>query len=53
MKNDKFAVFILTHGRAENVITVKTLKKAGYTGETYLVIDDTEQKKKRRCVCEK
>lgn len=43
MKNDNFAVLILTHGRAENVITVKTLKKAGYTGKIYLVIDDEDE----------
>lgn len=40
---DDFAVFILTHGRAENVITVKTLKKQGYTGRLYIVIDDEDE----------
>ena len=41
-----FAVFILSHGRPNNVVTVKTLKKANYTGDWYIVIDnedDTEQ----------
>lgn len=44
MRND-FAVFILTHGRANNVVTRKTLKKGGYTGRWYLIIDneDTQQ----------
>ena len=42
MKN-KFAVFILTHGRANNVITYATLKKQGYTGKIYLMVDDTDQ----------
>lgn len=39
----KFAVFILTHGRANNVKTVKTLKKGGYTGKIYLVIDNEDE----------
>ena len=29
---DNFAVFILTHGRASNVVTLKTLKRQGYSG---------------------
>lgn len=37
-----FAVFILTHGRAKNVVTVKTLRKSGYTGKIYIVIDDED-----------
>ena len=40
---DDFAVFILTHGRAENVITINTLRKAGYTGKIYLVIDNEDE----------
>lgn len=39
---DDFAVFILTHGRANNVITVKTLKQQGYTGKWYIVIDNED-----------
>lgn len=42
MLNEKFAVFILTHGRADSVKTVDTLKKCGYTGEYYLVCDDED-----------
>jgi len=42
MMDENFAVFILTHGRAENVLTLNTLKKAGYSGKTYLVIDDED-----------
>lgn len=44
MGNDhsKFAVFILTHGRPDRVITVGTLKKAGYTGRTYFIVDDED-----------
>ena len=38
-----FAVFILTHGRAENVVTVNTLKRGGYTGKIYFIIDDEDE----------
>lgn len=43
MVDENFAVFILTHGRAENVITLKALEKDGYSGKTYLVIDDEDE----------
>lgn len=43
MVDENFAVFILTHGRAENIITLKALEKAGYSGKTYLVIDDEDE----------
>lgn len=39
---DDFAALILTHGRANNVKTVKALQKAGYTGKWYIVIDDED-----------
>lgn len=42
MLRDNFCVFILTHGRADRVITYKTLKKFGYTGPVYLVIDNED-----------
>lgn len=42
MRND-FCIFILTHGRPDNVITIKTLKNAGYTGKLYIVIDDEDK----------
>lgn len=38
-----FAAFILTHGRANNVTTYKTLRKHGYTGRIFLVIDDEDK----------
>jgi len=41
--NEKFAVFILTHGRAGNVITTKTLRNQGYTGEIYYIVDDEDE----------
>lgn len=40
---DDFAVFILTHGRADNVLTYRTLQRAGYTGRVYLVIDNEDK----------
>ena len=40
--NNKFAVFILTHGRPHNQLTVKSLQDVGYTGEWYLVLDDQD-----------
>lgn len=39
---DDFAVFILTHGRADNVITLRSLKEANYTGKYYLVVDNQD-----------
>lgn len=39
---DDFAVFILTHGRPDNVVTYKSIIDAGYTGRVYLVVDDKD-----------
>jgi hypothetical protein len=39
----KYCVFILTHGRAKNVITYDTLKRCGYSGPLYLVIDSDDK----------
>ena len=39
---DSFAVFILTHGRADNVVTMRTLQRQGYSGKWYMVIDDED-----------
>lgn len=43
MKNEDFAVFILTHGRADNVKTFATLKKCGYTGKVYFIVDNEDE----------
>lgn len=43
MNNRRTAVFILTHGRAENVETYKALRDCGYTGRIYLIIDDEDK----------
>lgn len=40
---DDFAVFICTHGRPGKQLTLNTLKKCGYTGKWYLVLDDTDK----------
>ena len=42
--NKDFAVFILTHGRPDNIITLNTLKKCGYTGKIFLVIDNEDKR---------
>ncbi|NLB61837.1 MAG: hypothetical protein GX802_05400 [Clostridiales bacterium] len=44
MRNKDFTVFILTHGRPDNVITYKTLRYQGYTGPIYLVVDNEDGK---------
>lgn len=41
MRKD-FAIFILTHGRANNVVTYKTLQKLNYTGKVYFIVDDED-----------
>lgn len=43
MMDENFAVFILTHGRAKNVITVNTLKRQGYSGKWFCVIDNEDE----------
>lgn len=44
MKNEDFAVFILTHGRPDNIKTITTLKKCGYSGKIYLIVDNEDKK---------
>lgn len=39
----KFATFILTHGRADKVLSYHALKKGGYTGQIYLLVDDEDK----------
>lgn len=39
---DNFVVFILTHGRADNVKTYETLKRQNYSGPVVFVIDDED-----------
>jgi hypothetical protein len=39
---DDFAVMLLTHGRADNVKTIRALEEGGYTGKVFIVIDDED-----------
>lgn len=41
MRSD-FAILILTHGRADRVRTADLLKRCGYDGRWYIVIDDED-----------
>jgi hypothetical protein len=42
MENKDFAVFILTHGRPNGVMTHKTLERCGYTGPIYFIVDNED-----------
>lgn len=39
---DDFAAFILSHGRADEVSTLKTLQRENYTGRWYIFVDDED-----------
>jgi hypothetical protein len=43
MTSDKFAIFILTHGRPDNIRTLSALKKSNYTGKCYILIDNEDK----------
>jgi len=43
MRSSEFATFILTHGRPDRVYTINTLKRSGYTGKIYLIVDDEDK----------
>jgi len=38
-----FCAFILTHGRPDKVYTYENLKRSGYTGKIFIVIDDEDK----------
>jgi hypothetical protein len=44
MPNPDYCTFILTHGRPDKVKTFTTLRKGGYSGPLFLVIDDEDDK---------
>ena len=46
MKNNSFVALILTHGRPDNVHTVKTLRKCGYTGDIIKITFRTFKRRK-------
>lgn len=39
----EFCAFILTHGRANRIHTLKALKDSGYTGDYYIIIDNEDK----------
>ena len=41
MRSD-FCVFVLSHGRPDRQYTMSLLRRRGYTGRVYLVIDDED-----------
>lgn len=43
MRSD-FCAFILTHGRPDNVKTYSLLRKCGYTGQIFIVVDNEDSK---------
>lgn len=43
MKKPNYAVLILTHGRPDNVVTTPTLRKSGYTGQIYYILDTQDK----------
>lgn len=42
MTNRSFCVFIISHGRPDNVITLRTLKRCNYTGPLFIVCDNED-----------
>lgn len=42
MLRDDFCVFILSHGRADRLYTLKTIRKEGYTGPWFIVVDNED-----------
>jgi hypothetical protein len=38
-----FCVFILSHARPDRVFTLDTLARAGYTGKTFIIVDDADK----------
>lgn len=42
IKNESFCVFIISHGRPDKIITLRTLDRAGYTGPVFIVCDSED-----------
>lgn len=40
--NEPFCVFVISHGRPDNVVTARTLKRCGYTGPLFIVCDNED-----------
>jgi len=43
MKTINFAALIITHGRPNSIFTDATLRRQGYTGEIFYVVDDEDE----------
>ena len=43
MRHESFAVFILSHGRADRIHTLKALEDGNYSGPWYIVIDNEDK----------
>lgn len=43
MMPNNFCIFILSHGRADKIYTIDAMKKAGYSGKYYIVIDNEDK----------
>lgn len=46
---DDFAVIILSHGRADNLVTMATLARGGYDGKCYIILDDEDDQHDLYC----
>jgi hypothetical protein len=55
LNKEKFAMFILTHGRPHDVITMQALKDSNYTGKTFIIIDneDKQPMNTEKCLAKK
>lgn len=42
MLRKNFVVFILSHGRSDKLITLKTIKEQGYTGDWFVIVDNED-----------
>lgn len=43
MSKTNFCVYIISHGRPNNIYTISTLERSGYTGRVVIVIDDEDE----------
>ena len=43
MDAESFCVFIISHGRPDNVVTLRTLNRAGYSGPAFIVCDNEDK----------
>ena len=43
MNDGSFCVFIISHGRPDKVVTLRTLKRCGYTGPLFIVCDNEDK----------